>query len=177
MRTAIVIGTFDAFHNGHYDLLLYGLSIFDRLIVEISDNPKKKTWFSAEERREMMLLAMEGYTDRIEVHCNGAELKDLGEICKKNDAYFILRGIKAGRTLDEELRLQNVYKFLVRETSGIDIEFVYKLTGDSDFRGSSLVKIYADRRDILEKLVPAVLVDRIYERKLAEVRRNAADNT
>ena len=151
MRTAIVIGSFDAFHNGHYDLLTFGLSIFDKLIVEISDNPKKDNWFTLDERCEMARLATRELGDRVVIHANRNDLKDLGEICKENDAYFLLRGIKAGRTLDEEIRLQHVYKFLLREKHGIDVEFVYKLSSDSDFRGSSLVKKYSDDKEILAK--------------------------
>jgi pantetheine-phosphate adenylyltransferase len=164
MKTAIVIGSFDAFHNGHYDLIEYGLSIFDRLIIEISDNPTKKNWFSLEERCEMARLALSPFGERVTVHANENELKDLGKICIENGAYFILRGIKAGRTLDEEIRIQNVYKYILKEKYGIDINFVYKLTSDSDFRGSSLVKKYADDTELLSKMVPEVLVERISRR-------------
>ena len=164
MKTGIVIGSFDAFHNGHRDLLLYGLGLFDRLVVEISDHPQKKNWFTGEERREMMLSAMEDQAHRLEVHYNVNGLRDLGEICRTYDAYHILRGVKAGRTVDEELHLQNVYRFIVKETTGIHLEFVYNLTSDADFRGSSLVKVYANDKDILRKLVPDALVDSIYER-------------
>jgi pantetheine-phosphate adenylyltransferase len=169
MRTAIVIGSFDAFHNGHYDLITFGLSIFDKLIVEISDNPKKDNWFTLDERCEMARLALRDFGKRVEVHANRCDLKDLGEICRKNDAYFILRGIKAGRTLDEEIRLQNVYRYILKEKHGIDIEFVYKLSSDADFRGSSLVKKYSDDKELLAKMVPHVLVDMIHER--GEARR------
>lgn len=164
MKKAIVIGTFDTFHNGHYDLLIYGLKLFDKLIIEIGNNPKKDNWFSPEERKEMILKAMKDYEDKIEVNCN-SNLTCLGELCHKHNAYFVLRGIKAGRTFDEEMRLQNVYKYISKEKYGQDIEFVHKVSSDSDFRGSSIVKTYADDKELLKKLVPHILVDAIYERK------------
>ena len=91
MKTAIAIGSFDAFHNGHYDLIKYGLSIFDRIVVEISDNPKKKNWFTLEERCEMARLALSEFSDRVIVEANKNDLKDLGQICIDYDTRFILR--------------------------------------------------------------------------------------
>lgn len=171
MKKAIVIGSFDTFHNGHYDLLTYGLKLFDKLIILIGNNPKKDNWFTAEERKSMLLKAMHLYSDKIEVYSD-EELNKLGELCHKYNTYFILRGIKAGRTLDEEIRLQNVYKFISKEKYNKEIEFVYKVTSDSDFRGSSIVKIYADDKEILKKLVPECLVDTIYERNKLRGEKN-----
>jgi len=163
MKKAIVIGTFDTFHNGHYDLLTYGLKIFDKLIILIGNDPKKDNWFTPEERKDIILKAMTLYHDKIEVHCD-EDLNKLGELCHKYNTHFILRGIKAGRTFNEEIRAQNVCKFLAKEKYGVEIEFVYKVTSDADFRGSSIVKIYSNDRELLKKLVPECLVECIYER-------------
>lgn len=171
MKKAIVIGTFDTFHNGHYDLLTYGLKIFDKLIILIGNNPKKDNWFTLEERQSMLLRAMDLYSDKIEVYSD-EDLNKLGELCHKYNTYFVLRGIKAGRTLDEEIRLQNVYKFLSKEKYNKEIEFVYKVTSDSDFRGSSIVKTFANDKLILKKLVPECLVDTIYERNKLRGEKN-----
>lgn len=171
MKKAIVIGTFDTFHNGHYDLLIYGLKIFDKLIIQIGNDSKKDNWFTPEERKDMILKVMKEYSDRIEIYYN-ENLNKLGEICHKHNAHFVLRGIKAGRTFDEEMRIQNVCKFMAKEKYGEEIEFIHKVTSDSDFRGSSIVKIYADDKEILKKLVPEVLVDCIYERSKSKGVKN-----
>ncbi len=60
--------------------------------------------------------------------------------------------------------LDTFHNFIIGETCGFTPEFVYKLTSDVDFRGSNVVKIDADRRDILKKLVPEVLVEQISAR-------------
>ena len=164
MKKCIVIGSFDAFHNGHRDLLLYGLGIFDKLIIIVSDHPSKKYWFTAEERCEMLKLAMADYADRIEVSYHENAQMDLGDICRDNNAYHILRGIKAGRTVDDELRLQNIYRFVIKETCSFEPEFVYRLTSDSDFRGSWVVKNYAAFPEMLKLMVPEALVDIIHQR-------------
>jgi len=164
MKKAIVMGTFDTFHNGHYELLTYGLKLFDKLIIEIGDDSKKDNWFTKEERKKMILKAMAEYGDRIEVYYDN-DLNSLGEICHKHNAPFVLRGIKAGRTFDEEIRIQNICKFMAKEKYNEEIEFVHKVTSDFDFRGSSVVKTYANDKEILKKLVPEILVDCIYERR------------
>ena len=50
MRKAVYPGSFDPITNGHVDIIKRGLKIFDRILVAVLENPKKKPLFSAEER-------------------------------------------------------------------------------------------------------------------------------
>ena len=56
-RIAIYPGSFDPITNGHIDILLRSLKMFDRVVVAIADNVRKKPLFSVEERREQILQA------------------------------------------------------------------------------------------------------------------------
>ena len=49
---AVYPGTFDPITNGHVDIIVRGLKIFDHIIVCILNNPAKQVLFSVEERME-----------------------------------------------------------------------------------------------------------------------------
>ena len=53
-RVAIYPGSFDPVTNGHLDILERGLKLFDKIILAILTNPKKKFLFTLEQRIEML---------------------------------------------------------------------------------------------------------------------------
>ncbi len=53
-RIAVYTGTFDPVHRGHLDVIARGSRLFDRLIVGVGINPEKKTYFSTDERAELL---------------------------------------------------------------------------------------------------------------------------
>ena len=58
----LLIGRFQPFHLGHLDAVLFALARVDNLFVGIGSSNKhneKKNPFSAEERKEMILLSLE----------------------------------------------------------------------------------------------------------------------
>jgi len=68
MKTAVYAGTFDPITNGHLDVIERGLACFDRLVVAIGFNRKKKTLFTVEERLALIEQAIpETLRDRIEI--------------------------------------------------------------------------------------------------------------
>ena len=48
--TALYPGTFDPITNGHIDLVERATQMFDRVVVAIAENKRKKPLFSLEER-------------------------------------------------------------------------------------------------------------------------------
>ena len=53
-KIAIYPGTFDPFTNGHLDLVMRGLSIFDEVIVAVALSSKKTPLFKVDERIKMI---------------------------------------------------------------------------------------------------------------------------
>ena len=53
-RIAVYPGSFDPITNGHLDILMRSLRLFDRVIVALADNVRKKPLFTVEERREQI---------------------------------------------------------------------------------------------------------------------------
>jgi pantetheine-phosphate adenylyltransferase len=49
-QVAVVPGSFDPLTKGHVDIILRSLSIFDRVVVGVLNNPSKQALFSDAER-------------------------------------------------------------------------------------------------------------------------------
>ena len=60
-RTAVYPGTFDPVTNGHVDIAKRGLTLFDKIIVAILNNPTKKTLFTVEDRVEMLEVSFKDF--------------------------------------------------------------------------------------------------------------------
>ena len=58
MKKGIYPGTFDPITCGHIDLIKKSLNIFDQIIVAISDGNSKNYLFTAEERQDLIKLAL-----------------------------------------------------------------------------------------------------------------------
>ena len=51
-RIALYPGSFDPITNGHLDVIKRSLSLFDKIIIAVNENPLKDFLFTAEERVE-----------------------------------------------------------------------------------------------------------------------------
>src|SRR4051812_21753647 len=54
LRTAVYTGVFDPVHLGHLDVIRRGSRLHDHLVVGVGDNPEKTSWFSTEERVQLL---------------------------------------------------------------------------------------------------------------------------
>ena len=59
-KLAIYPGSFDPVTNGHIDIIVRGLKIFDDIVVCILNNPAKKVLFDIEERMDMLNQSLNG---------------------------------------------------------------------------------------------------------------------
>jgi len=75
----LLIGRFQPFHLGHLDAVLFGLSRVENLFVCIGSSNKsneRRNPFSAEERREMIILSIEpSMADRLKIF----DIPDVGD--------------------------------------------------------------------------------------------------
>ncbi len=51
-KIAIFPGSFDPITLGHYDIIIRSLKLFDKIIIAIGNNFKKKNMFSLKKRKE-----------------------------------------------------------------------------------------------------------------------------
>lgn len=163
MSEAIFAGSFDPWHNGHTDRLRNALKIFDKVIVVVANNETKKTyWFNQEERANMAKKCVEQFGDRVSVKMAGTDM--LQDICHKEGIFNVFRGVKAGRTFEEEIRLQIVASYQAKQEYGEEIFFVYDITSEEDFRGSSIVKMLLLKNKDVSTLVPECIISYLKEK-------------
>ena len=116
MKTAIFPGSFDPITLGHKDIIEKSLNIFDSVIIGIGQNSEKKYMFSAERRKQFVEEAFKSI--------NNIEVKIYDELtvdfCKKNNADFIIRGLRnvSDFEFEKNIALTN------RKLSGIETVFL-----------------------------------------------------
>ena len=165
MSEAIFVGSFDPWHNGHTDRLKNALKIFTSVTVVVADNTnKKKYWFNQEERSMMVKKCVENLSDNIIVKVAGKKM--IQDICHEERIFNVFRGVKAGRTFEEEMHLQITTKYLAKQEYGEEIFFIYDITSEEDFRGSSIVKILLLGNKDVSTLVPECIMSDLKEKAI-----------
>ena len=105
MLRAMYPGTFDPPTNGHLWMIEQGMSMFDRLIVAIGDNPSKRYSFSVEERLEL-LRASTPPSERLTItHFDNRYLVDYA---RKMNADYVLRGIRSPHDYEYERVMRHI---------------------------------------------------------------------
>ena len=144
-RVAIYPGSFDPVTNGHIDIMERALACFDRLVVAVADNPRKKPLFSVEERRLMIADAVP--SPRLEVDSFSGLLIDY---VQRRGAKVVVRGLRALADFEFEFQLTHMNRRLAP-----DVETLFMMTGARDFFvSSSLVKEVASLGGDVSNLVP-----------------------
>ena len=163
MSSGIFVGSFDPWHNGHEDRLKNALKIFEKVYVIIADNYEKKNyWFSQDEREQLVKKSVEKFGNRVVVKSAGVKM--LHDICHEEQIFNVFRGVKSGRTLEEEIRLQLVVNYMANIEYGEKILFVYDITSEDDFRGSSIIKKLVVNGKDASSLIPSEIIKDIYDR-------------
>lgn len=131
-RIAVYPGTFDPPTNGHIDVAHRASSIFDELVVAVSDNPAKKPLFSTAERMELLSQLFKDIPGiRIESFS-----RLLVDFVKDNKAMAIVRGLRAVSDFEYELQMASMNAHLDGS-----IETVFFMASDENlFVSSSMVK-------------------------------------
>jgi pantetheine-phosphate adenylyltransferase len=155
-RIAVYPGTFDPVTNGHVDIAKRGLTLFDKIIVAILNNPTKETLFTVEERVEMLEVSFK-YFPHIEVDTFDGLLV---EYAAKRNSQAILRGMRAVSDFEYEFQLALMNRRLNR-----GVQTVFLMTGLRwIFTSSSIIKEAASFGGDIDGMVPPIVNQKLKEK-------------
>jgi pantetheine-phosphate adenylyltransferase len=118
-KIAVFPGSFDPFTIGHEAIAIRALSLFDEIIIAVGANALKKTFYSLVTRKEMIKKVFFD-EPRIRVdHYEGLTV----EYCVRNNADFLIRGLRTAADFEFERAIAQVNKVLAP-----DVESVFLLT-------------------------------------------------
>ncbi|MBO4856305.1 MAG: pantetheine-phosphate adenylyltransferase [Bacilli bacterium] len=148
MKVAIYPGSFDPITNGHLDVLNRALKIFDKVIVLVAINPKKKSRFSAEERVEMIKEAVNN--PNVEVDASSGLTV---EYAKSHGATHLIRGLRAVTDFEYEFQLASANDFI---DSNIDTVFLMSKNDKSFINSSMIMELHEAGVDVSSLVPPSV---------------------
>lgn len=152
---ALYPGTFDPLTYGHIDIAQRGAKIFDKLILAVSENPKKQTAFTLEERVEM---AKEVFSDQENIEVVPFSCL-LIKFMKKVNADIVIRGLRAVGDFEFEFQLA-----LMNRKMDPDFETVFLMPNKQYiFLSSSMVREVAAHYGDVSPFVPECVNKRIVE--------------
>ena len=147
MIKAIYPGSFDPITNGHLDIIYRASKIFDKIIVVIAENTKKKSLFSTDEKMDMILNVINKGLHNIEVQSFRGLLIDC---VRSNKANIVLRGMRAISDFEYETQFA-----LINKKMDPEIETVFMVTSTKfSYLNSSIVKEIASLNGCIRELVP-----------------------
>ena len=153
MKIAIYPGSFDPITLGHLDILSRALKVFDKVIILVAYNPDKHSYFSPEERVEMIKEAVKEQSN-VEVYANaGLTVR----FAKEHHATHLIRGLRAVSDYEYEQQLASANKFLDPE---IDTVFFVANDDKSFISSSSIMQMYKNGADV-SRLVPESVIKRL----------------
>ncbi len=104
-KIAIYPGSFDPYTNGHADVVEKAIAISDRLIIAIATDNVKASFFSLEERKEIIEQEISKYNKAnklVTVEVFGGLLVDFA---KSKNSTIIIRGLRAISDFEYEFQL------------------------------------------------------------------------
>lgn len=111
MKKAIYPGTFDPITRGHIDMVQRAVKGCEQLVVGVARSTPKNVWFSTEERVELVKDALK-HLENVEVKVFEGLLADFA---RKEDAGFLIRGVRAFSDFEYELQMALINRKLAPE--------------------------------------------------------------
>ena len=144
---AVFPGTFDPITVGHEDIINRSSPLFDEIIVAIGINTKKTTLFPIETRIEWI---QKTFANNPKISIQSFEGLTV-DFCKKNNAKFLIRGLRNGSDFDYESHIAQLNKALWN-----DIETIFITSSpELSYISSTLVRDLIIHQADYQRYLPA----------------------
>ena len=160
MRIAVYPGSFDPITYGHLDVLSRAAAVFDRVVIAVLVNPQKGVpVFPADERVKVIREAIAeccpaDVAERIDVESFDGLTVDF---CRRRDATFVVRGLRAISDFESELQMAHTNRKLAPE-----LDTVFFMTAlEHSYLSSSLVKEIAALGGDVDQMAPPSVAKRL----------------
>jgi pantetheine-phosphate adenylyltransferase len=157
-RHAVYAGSFDPVSLGHFDIIVRGARMFDRLIVGVGINPEKSPLFTPQERLGLLQQLLKPIPN-VEIACFEGLLVNF---VRRSGAAVMLRGLRTLTDIESEFTMTLANRALAAE-----IETVFLMASEKySHISSSLIKQVAmlgsasdSASDPLESFVPREVIE------------------
>ncbi len=162
-KTALYAGSFDPFTNGHLDILRRAVKLFDKVIITVAVNNKKKSVFNGDERVELIRDTIKDYDwyEMVEIEQFTGLLINFA---RQKNVNTLLRGIRQLSDFEYEFRMA-----LTNRRLAPDIDTVFLMPDEQlTFISATIVKEVAEWGGDLSSFVPdnvAVALRKKFENK------------
>ncbi len=157
-KVAIYPGTFDPITYGHLDILERASKIFDKIIIAVAYNERKKPLFTLDERIRLIkeCIKEKGFTN-VEVDSFNTLLI---EYAKNKGANVIIRGLRAISDFEYEFQMALMNRKLFSE-----IETLFMMPSEQyTYVSSRIVKEIASYGGSVKCLVPEIVEIKLKEK-------------
>ena len=145
-RIALCPGTYDPITEGHRDVIFRCSKVFDKVIVAVSNNIRKKTLYSIERRLDFVKRALTELKNVEFISFNGL----LVNLAKEKSANVVIKGLRAISDFEYEFQMAQINKKLNPE-----LETMFLVTNPKfAYLSSSAVKEVARLKGCISGLVP-----------------------
>ena len=154
---ALYAGSFDPLTLGHLNLIERAANIFDEVVVGVVVNLEKRSFFSFEERMDMIRKVTAHLPNVSADMCDGL----LADYVNKNGFNIVVRGLRGSSDFDIEQQMAQLHSHLYH----LDVETVF-LMADAEyaFISSTMAKQVISLGGDGTKLVPPYVLEEMKRR-------------
>ena len=140
MRTVIFVGSFDPYTIGHDSIVRRALPLFDRIIIGVGFNERKK-YMQTTEKRVMVITDIYKDEPKIEVK----QYNDLTvDFARRENAKFIIKGVRSVKDFEYEREQADIN----RQLTGIETVLFFAEAGMESISSSVVRELVHFGKDV-----------------------------